>query len=337
MLKGGDFMKDMKEMTYKDAVKLAMCEEMRRDENVFLMGEDVGLYGGAFGVSVGMIEEFGEERVRDTPISEAAITGAAAGAAVTGMRPIVEIMFMDFTTIAMDALVNQAAKMRYMFGGKAKVPMTLRCPGGSGTGAAAQHSQSLEAWFCHVPGLKVVVPGTPADAKGLLKAAIRDDNPVVFVEQKTLYKEKGMVPLDEDFIIPLGKGEIKKEGSDVTVVTYGRMLPRVLRVAEELEKEGISVEVVDPRTLVPLDKELIINSVIKTGRVVLVNEACKTGGFIGEIAAIIAESEAFDYLDAPIVRLAGLDIPIPYNPRLEAAAVPSEEQIRAGIMKVMNR
>jgi len=330
-------MKDMKEMTYKDAVKLAMCEEMRRDENVFLMGEDVGLYGGAFGVSVGMIEEFGEERVRDTPISEAAITGAAAGAAVTGMRPIVEIMFMDFTTIAMDALVNQAAKMRYMFGGKAKVPMTLRCPGGSGTGAAAQHSQSLEAWFCHVPGLKVVVPGTPADAKGLLKAAIRDDNPVVFVEQKTLYKEKGMVPLDEDFIIPLGKGEIKKEGSDVTVVTYGRMLPRVLRVAEELEKEGISVEVVDPRTLVPLDKELIINSVIKTGRVVLVNEACKTGGFIGEIAAIIAESEAFDYLDAPIVRLAGLDIPIPYNPRLEAAAVPSEEQIRAGIMKVMNR
>ncbi|NLW40669.1 MAG: alpha-ketoacid dehydrogenase subunit beta [Tissierellia bacterium] len=327
----------MKEMTYKDAVKLAMCEEMRRDENVFLMGEDVGLYGGAFGVSVGMIEEFGEERVRDTPISEAAITGAAAGAAVTGMRPIVEIMFMDFTTIAMDALVNQAAKMRYMFGGKAKVPMTLRCPGGSGTGAAAQHSQSLEAWFCHVPGLKVVVPGTPADAKGLLKAAIRDDNPVVFVEQKTLYKEKGMVPLDEDFIIPLGKGEIKKEGSDVTVVTYGRMLPRVLRVAEELEKEGISVEVVDPRTLVPLDKELIINSVIKTGRVVLVNEACKTGGFIGEIAAIIAESEAFDYLDAPIVRLAGLDIPIPYNPRLEAAAVPSEEQIRAGIMKVMNR
>ncbi|SDX61861.1 alpha-ketoacid dehydrogenase subunit beta [Tepidimicrobium xylanilyticum] len=330
-------MMEMKEMTYKDAINLAMREEMRKDENVFLMGEDVGIYGGAFGVSVGMIEEFGEERVRDTPISEAAITGAAAGAAVTGMRPIVEIMFMDFTTIAMDALVNQAAKMRYMFGGKAKVPMTLRCPGGSGTGAAAQHSQSLEAWFCHIPGLKVVVPGTPADAKGLLKAAIRDDNPVVFVEQKTLYKEKGMVPLDDDFIIPLGKGEIKKEGKDVTVVTYGRMLPRVLKVAEELENEGISVEVVDPRTLVPLDKELIINSVIKTGKVVLVNEACKTGGYIGEIAAMIAESEAFDYLDAPIVRLAGLDIPIPYNPKLEAAAVPSEEQIRAGILKVMNR
>lgn len=328
---------EMKEMTYKDAVNLAMSEEMRRDEDVFLMGEDVGIYGGAFGVSVGMVEEFGEERVRDTPISEAAITGAAAGAAVTGMRPIVEIMFMDFTTIAMDSLVNQAAKMRYMFGGKAKVPMTLRCPGGSGTGAAAQHSQSLEAWFCHVPGLKVVVPGTPKDAKGLLKAAIRDDNPVVFVEQKTLYKEKGMVPLDEDFIIPLGKGEIKKEGTDVTVVSYGRMLPRVLNVAIELEEEGISVEVVDPRTLVPLDKELIINSVKKTGRVVLVNEACKTGGYIGEIAALIAESEAFDYLDAPIIRLAGLDIPIPYNPELEAAAVPSEGEIKQGILKVMNR
>lgn len=327
----------MKEMTYKDAINLAMKEEMRINEDVFLMGEDVGIYGGAFGVSVGMIEEFGEERVRDTPISEAVIAGAGAGAAVTGMRPIVEIMFMDFTTLAMDSLVNQAAKMRYMFGGKATVPMTLRCPGGSGTGAAAQHSQALEAWFCHVPGLKVVVPGTPKDAKGLLKAAIRDENPVVFVEQKTLYKEYGMVPEEDDFIIPLGVGEIKKEGTDVTVVTYGRMLPRVLKVAEELGAEGISVEVVDPRTLVPLDKEIIINSVIKTGKVVLVNEACKTGGYLGEIVSVIAESEAFDYLDAPILRLAGLDIPIPYNPELEAAAVPSEDEIRAGILKVLNR
>ncbi|WP_416197296.1 MAG: Pyruvate dehydrogenase E1 component beta subunit [Sporanaerobacter sp.] len=328
---------EMKEMTYKEAVKLAMVEEMRRDENVFLMGEDVGLYGGAFGVSVGMLEEFGEERVRDTPISEAVIAGAAAGAAVTGMRPIAEIMFMDFSTIAMDALVNQAAKMRYMFGGKAKVPMVLRCPGGSGTGAAAQHSQSLEAWFCHVPGLKVVVPGTAKDAKGLLKAAIRDDNPVVFVEQKTLYKVKGEVPVDEDFVIPLGKGEIKKEGKDVTIISYGRMLPRALKVAEEMESEGISVEVLDPRTLVPLDKELIIESVKKTGRVVLVNEACKTGGYLGEIASVIVESEAFDYLDAPIVRLAGLDVPVPYNPELEKAIVPSEEQIREAVLKVMNR
>lgn len=328
---------EMKEMTYKDAVKLAMVEEMRRDENVFLMGEDVGLYGGAFGVSVGMLEEFGEERVRDTPISEAAIAGAAAGVAVTGMRPIAEIMFMDFTTIAMDALVNQAAKMRYMFGGKAKVPMVLRCPGGSGTGAAAQHSQSLEAWFCHVPGLKVIVPATAKDAKGLLKAAIRDNNPVVFVEQKTLYKVKGEVPVDEDFIIPIGKGEIKKEGKDVTIISYGRMLPRALKVAEEMESEGISVEVLDPRTLVPLDKELIIESVKKTGRVILVNEACKTGGYLGEIASVIAESEAFDYLDAPIMRLAGLDVPVPYNPELEKAIVPSEEQIREAVLKVMNR
>lgn len=327
----------MKEMTYKEAVKLAMVEEMRRDENVFLMGEDVGLYGGAFGVSVGMLDEFGEERVRDTPISEAVIAGAAAGAAVTGMRPIAEIMFMDFSTIAMDALVNQAAKMRYMFGGKARVPMVLRCPGGSGTGAAAQHSQSLEAWFCHVPGLKVVVPSTAKDAKGLLKAAIRDDNPVVFVEQKTLYKIKGEVPMDEEFIIPLGKGEIKKEGKDVTIISYGRMLPRALKVAEEMESEGISVEVLDPRTLVPLDKELIIESVKKTGRVILVNEACKTGGYLGEIASVIVESEAFDYLDAPIVRLAGLDVPVPYNPELEKAIVPSEEQIREAVLKVMNR
>lgn len=324
------------EITYKEAVKMAMVEEMRKDENVFLMGEDVGIYGGAFGVSVGMIEEFGEDRVRDTPISEAVISGAAAGAAVTGMRPIAELMFMDFSTIAMDSLVNQAAKMRYMFGGKAKVPMVLRTPGGSGTGAAAQHSQSLEAWFCHIPGLKVVVPGTPRDAKGLLKAAIRDDNPVVFVEQKTLYKNKGPVPTDDEFIIELGKGEIKHKGSDISVVSYGRMLERVLRVADELEKEGIKVEVVDPRTLVPLDKEIIINSVKKTGKLLLVNEACKTGGFIGEIAAMVAESEAFDYLDAPIVRLAGLDVPVPYNPQLEAAIVPSEEKIRETILKVVN-
>ncbi|WP_206172718.1 alpha-ketoacid dehydrogenase subunit beta [Acidilutibacter cellobiosedens] len=330
-------MGQMKEMTYKDAVKTAMCEEMRRDENVFLMGEDVGIYGGAFGVSVGMFEEFGKDRVRDTPISEAAIVGAAAGAAVTGMRPIVEIMFMDFTTIAMDSLVNQAAKMRYMFGGKAKVPMVLRCPGGSGTGAAAQHSQSLEAWFCHVPGLKVVVPGTPKDAKGLLKAAIRDNNPVVFVEQKTLYKVKGPVPEDEDFIIPLGEGEIKHEGKDVTIVSYGRMLPRVIKVAEEMEKEGVSIEVVDPRTLVPLDKEMIINSVKKTGRLILVNEAAKTGGYLGEIASVVTESEAFDYLDSPIIRLAGLDVPIPYNPELEKAVVPSEEQIKSAVNKTLNR
>lgn len=327
----------MKELTYAQAINEAMCEEMRKNEDVIFLGEDIGIYGGAFGVSVGMIEEFGEERVRDTPISEAAIAGTATGAAATGLRPIMEIMFMDFTTIAMDAIVNQAAKLRYMFGGKAKVPMVVRCPAGSGTGAAAQHSQSLEAWFCHIPGLKVVTPSTPADAKGLLKAAIRDDNPVIFIEQKLLYRKKGMVPEDEDFIIPLGKADIKREGKDVTIVTYGRMLERVLSVAEEVAKEGISVEVVDPRTLMPLDKDTIIKSVIKTGRAIIVNEAVKTGGYSGELAAEITESEAFDYLDAPVLRLAGKDVPIPYNPELEKAVVPNEDDIKAAIYKVMNR
>lgn len=334
MHKGG---KKMREITYAEAIREAMSEEMRRDENVIFIGEDIGLYGGAFGVSVGMIDEFGEERVRDTPISEAAIAGAAAGAAVTGLRPIAEIMFMDFSTIAMDSIVNQAAKIRYMFGGKAKVPMVVRCPAGSGTGAAAQHSQSLEAWFCHVPGLKVVAPSTPEDAKGLLKASIRDDNPVIFVEQKLLYRKKGVVTEEEDFIIPLGKADIKREGTDVTIIVYGRMLERALNVAKEVEKEGISVEVVDPRTLVPLDKETIIKSVSKTGRAIVVNEAVKTGGYAGEIAAVITESEAFDYLDAPVLRLAGKDVPIPYNPELEKAVVPSEDDIKEAIYKVMNR
>ncbi|WP_272481978.1 alpha-ketoacid dehydrogenase subunit beta [Geosporobacter ferrireducens] len=326
--------KVMREITYAQAINEAMSEEMRKDENVFLMGEDVGLYGGAFGVSVGMIQEFGEERVRDTPISEAVIAGAAAGAAVTGMRPVAEIMFSDFMTISMDQLVNQAAKMRYMFGGKAKVPMVIRTPGGSGTGAAAQHSQSLESWFCHVPGLKVVTPSTPYDAKGLLKAAIRDENPVVFIEQKLLYRKKGFVP-EEDYVVPLGKAEVKKEGSDLTVITYGRMVPTCLEVAEDLEKDGIQVEVVDPRTLLPLDKETLIQSVKKTGRLLVVHEAVQTGGFGGEIAAVIADSEAFFYLDAPIKRLGGLDVPIPYCPELEKNVVPTYETIKRAIFELL--
>ena len=266
----------MRELTYAQAINEAMSFEMRRDENVFLMGEDVGIYGGAFGVSVGMFEEFGAERVKDTPISEAAIAGAAAGAAVTGMRPIAEIMFSDFITISMDQLVNQAAKMRYMFGGKAKVPMVLRAPAGSGTGAAAQHSQSPEAWFCNAPGLKVVIPSTPADAKGLLIAAIRDDNPVLFMEQKLLYRTKGDVP-EGEYVVPLGKAKVHREGTDLTIITYGRMLPMCMQAAEELEEEGISTEIVDPRTLVPLDKETLIASAKKTGRVLIVHEACQTG------------------------------------------------------------
>ncbi|MVX58401.1 alpha-ketoacid dehydrogenase subunit beta [Streptococcus danieliae] len=328
---------ETKLMSFRDTIILAMSEEMRRDPDVFLMGEDVGIFGGDFGTSVGMLEEFGPERVRDTPISESAISGAAAGAAMTGLRPIVDMTFMDFSVIAMDAIVNQAAKTRYMFGGKGKVPMTVRCAAGNGVGSAAQHSQSLESWFTHIPGLKVVAPGTPADMKGLLKASIRDNNPVIILEYKSEFNQKGEVPVDPEYVIPLGKGEIKREGTDVTVVTYGKMLRRVLQAAEELAETGVSVEVVDPRTLVPLDKEIIINSVKKTGKVVLVNDAHKTSGFIGEISAIIAESEAFDYLDAPIRRCAGEDVPMPYAANLENAMIPTVESIKETILKTVNK
>lgn len=327
----------MKEMTYSEAIRLAMTEEMRKDENIFIIGEDIGIYGGTFGVTKGMIDEFGEERIKDAPISEAAIVGAAAGAAVTGMRPIVELPFLDFITIGMDALVNQAAKMRYMFGGNEKVPMVVRLPGGSGTGAAAQHSQNLEAWFCHVPGLKVVAPSTPNDAKGLLKSSIRDDNPVVFIESKLLYNTTGMVEEDPEFTIPLGKADIKLEGSDISLITYGRMLKKALIVAKELAKENIYIEVIDLRTLAPLDKDTIIQSVKKTGRAIIVHEAVKTGGFGGEIVATIAGSDAFDFLKAPIIRIAGVDIPIPHNKELEKAAVPSEKDIKAGIYRLLNK
>ena len=318
----------MREISYAEAIREALRQEMTRDDSVFLMGEDVGRYGGAFGVSYGLIDEFGEERVRDTPISEAGIMGAATGAALVGMRPVAEIMFMDFTTIAMDQLVNQAAKLRFMFGGKAKVPLVLRTPGGSGTGAAAHHSQTLEAWFVHVPGLKVVMPSTPYDVKGLLLASIRDDNPVVFVEHKLLYKTKGPVP-EEEYTIPLGVAEVKRPGRDLTIVATSIMVPRALEAAESLAEEGIEAEVVDPRTLKPLDEETIIKSVIKTGRLLIVHEACRTGGVGAEIAASIVDSEAFDYLNAPVKRLAGLDIPVPYNRNLERHMVPQVEDIAA--------
>lgn len=329
---------ETKKLSLRETINLAMSEEMRRDENVFLMGEDVGIYGGDFGTSVGMIDEFGSERVRDTPISESAIAGAAIGASLTGLRPIVDLTFMDFITIALDPIVNQGAKIRYMFGGQdIKVPVTFRCAAGSGIGSASQHSQSLEAWLCHIPGIKVVAPGTNADAKGLLKSAIRDNNIVIYLEYKALFNSKDEVPTDPDFVIPIGKGEIKRSGSDITVVAYGRMLERVLRASDELKEQGISVEVVDPRTLVPLDKQLIIDSVKKTGRVLLVNDAYKTGGFIGEIAAMIAESDAFDYLDSPIVRLAGEDVPVPYAKVLEDAMIPSVELIKETIVKMYNK
>ncbi len=326
----------MREITYAQALNEAMSEEMRADKNIIFMGEDVGVYGGAFGVSRGMFEEFGPERVMDTPISELAITGCAAGASMTGLKTIVEIMFSDFMTLAMEQLVNQAAKNRFQFGGQGSVPMVLRAPGGSGTGAAEQHSQSLEAWVAHVPGLKVVIPSTPYDAKGLLKTSIRDPNPVVFLEQKLLYRTKGPVPeIGDDYIIPLGKADIKREGKDVTIITYGRMVPRSLKVAEDLAKEGIDIEVVDIRSLVPLDKEALIKSAKKTGKVLVVHEACQTGGFGGELVSVVVDSDAFFYLDAPVRRLGGLDVPIPYNPNLEAQVVPTEEKITAAVKDLL--
>ena len=317
-----------REITYLEAVREALSQEMRRDAEVFLMGEDIGVYGGAFGVTRGMLEEFGAERVRDTPISEAVIAGAAAGAALMGMRPVMEIMFMDFLTISMNQLVNQAAKMHFMFGGKANVPMVIRAPAGSGTGAAAQHSQSLEAWFVHTPGIKVLAPATPYDVKGLLVAAIRDNNPVLFMEHKLLYRSKGAVP-EETYTIPFGQAEVKRQGRDLTVLAYSIMVPRALEAAEQLAGQGIDIEVVDLRSLKPLDTETIVRSVSKTGRVLILHESPRTGGFGGELAAVVAESEAFDYLDAPIRRLAGRDIPIPYNRTLERSTVPQVEDIVA--------
>jgi pyruvate dehydrogenase E1 component beta subunit len=316
----------MREITYLEAIREALTQEMERDERVFIIGEDVGVYGGAFGVTLGMVEKFGEERVIDTPISELGIAGAITGAALHGMRPVGEIMFMDFTTLAAEQLVNQAAKIRFMFGGRATVPFVLRTPAGSGTGAAAQHSQSLENWYVHIPGLKVVMPSDPYDVKGLLLSSIRDENPVIFVEHKLLYKTKGHVP-EDSYTIPLSEAEVKREGKDLTIVATSIMVQRSLEAAERLAEEGISVEVVDPRTLKPLDEETIIRSVMKTGKVLLVHEACRTGGYGGELAAVIAGSEAFDYLDAPILRLAGRDMPIPYNRNLEFRTIPQVDDI----------
>lgn len=316
----------MRELSYAEALREGLRQAMTADPRVFLIGEDIGVYGGAFGVSAGLLQEFGEGRVIDTPISEAGIAGACIGAALTGMRPVGEIQFMDFVTLTMEQLVLQAAKVRFMFGGKASVPMVLRMPGGSGTGAAAQHSESLENWFVHVPGLKVVMPSTPYDAKGLLLAAIDDNNPVLFIEHKLLYKTRGDVP-EEAYRLPLSQTRVAREGKHLTVVATSVMVSRALAAAEELAKEGIEIEVVDPRTLKPLDDAPIIASVMKTGRALVVHEAVEMGGFGGEIVARIASSEAFDYLEAPVRRLAGLDIPIPYNRELEYHTVPQVESI----------
>ena len=319
----------MARKTYLQALNDAMRQEMERDPSVFILGEDVGKFGGCFGVTQGLFDQFGEKRVRDTPISESAIVGAAAGAASAGLRPIAELMFVDFIGVAMDQLFNQAAKMRFMFGGKAKVPMVLRMPQGAGVNAAAQHSQSLEAWFMHIPGIKVCIPSTPADAKGLLVSAIRDDNPVVFLEHKLLYGIEGEVD-DDLYEIPLGSGRVVREGSDVTIVATALMVHRALEAAEILAKDGISVEVVDPRTLVPLDKECILSSVRKTHALVVVQEAVKTAGAGAEIAAMVAE-EAIEYLDAPIVRLGAPFCPVPFSPPLEQAYMPSVDKIAEAV------
>lgn len=325
----------MREITYREALREALQEEMRRDERVLLMGEDLGLYGGCFGVTQGLLEEFGEERVRDTPISEAGFTGIAVGAAVTGMRPVVEIMFCDFITIAMDQIVNQAAKMRYMYGGKVKVPLVVRTAIGAGRSSAAQHSQSLHAWFAHIPGLRVVLPSTPYDAKGLLKSAIRDDNPVVFFEDKMSYNTRGPVP-DEEYLTPFGVADVKREGEDMTVVALSRMVYPALEAAEALQDVGISIEVIDPRTLSPYDDKTIVESVMKTGRVILVDEGYQSFGVTAEIASRIYE-QAFDYLDAPIKRMGAFDVPVPFSPPLEFATIPDGERIVESVHQLLGQ
>jgi len=325
----------MPEITYREAVRDAMSEAMRRDGDVFIMGEDIAEMGGSMGVTQGMLQEFGPERVRNTPISEMAIVGAGVGAAMAGMRPIVEIMYQDFTTLAMEQLVNQAAKHRYMSGGQLKVPLTVRTQGGAGWSPGAQHAQQLEAWFVHVPGLKVVFPSTPEDVRGLLFRSIYDDNPVVFFEHRTLYGIKGEVPAEIE-PIELGQGRIHREGEDVTVVATGRLVHEALAAAADAEKEGISVEVFDPRTLLPLDEEGLVSSVKKTNRCVVAHEAIVRMGFGAEVAALVQE-RAFDYLDAPVERVGARFSPLPFAPVMEAYVIPHEEDVLAAIKRTVGR
>lgn len=319
-----------RELSYAQAIQEAMAIAMENDERVFLMGEDIGVYGGAFQVTGDLVERFGAERVMDTPISELGGAGVAVGAAMTGLRPIFEFQFSDFAALAMEQIVNQAAKMRFMLGGEVSVPVVMRFPAGSGTGAAAQHSQSLEAWLGHVPGLKVIQPATPHDAKGMLLAAVADPDPVMIFEHKLLYKMKGPVP-EGHYTVPIGKAEVRRTGRDVTVVATAIMVHKALEAAATLAAEGIEAEVIDLRTIRPLDRQTIIDSVKKTSRLVSVYEAVKTLGIGAEISATIAESDAFDFLDAPILRLGGAETPIPYNPELEKAVVPQVPDIVAAV------
>lgn len=315
----------MREITYREAIHEAMAEEMRRDESVFQLGEDIAKFGGPYKVTLGLSDEFGTSRMLDTPLSEAGIAGAALGASLVGMRPIAEIMYIDFSTISSDIIINLMGKIRFMTAGGTKVPLVVRTQEGGGVSAGPQHSQSLEMLFANVPGLIIVLPSTPYDAKGTLKSAIREDNPVIYIEHKGLYGTKGPVPEDEYFI-PLGKTDIKREGSDITLVTISRGVVHALEAAKVLEEEGISLEIIDPITIKPLDEDTIINSVKKTGKLMIVYEACKAYGFGAEIAAMVAE-KAIDYLDAPIRRIAGLDAPIPFGLRLESYVLPNANDI----------
>lgn len=328
-------MGEVRELTFVEALNEALMQEMERDPSVIVMGEDVGVYGGIFGVTKGLLEKFGPNRVIDTPISEAGFIGAGVGAAAAGLRPVVELMFVDFFGVCMDQIYNQAAKMRYMFGGKIKIPLTIRTTIGGGVSAAAQHSQVLYSIFMHVPGLKVIVPSTPYDAKGLLISAIRDDNPKMFFEHKLLYGVKGPVP-KEPYTIPFGVADVKAEGSDVTVVAVAYMVHEALKAANELRKEGISVEVIDPRTLVPFDKETIFKSVKKTGRLVIVDEDYDRAGFASWVAALVAD-ECFGYLDAPIKRVTTPNVPIPFSPPLEKEVLPNAEKIIKAVKEVVRK
>jgi pyruvate/2-oxoglutarate/acetoin dehydrogenase E1 component len=314
-----------RQIMYRDALNEALKEEMQRDDKVFIMGEGIGDRGGSYKVTVDLLKQFGKERVIDTPIAENGFTGAGIGAALTGMRPIVEILFIDFSMLVLDQIINQAAKIRFMSGNTARVPLVIRTQGGVGNGLAAQHSQSLEAIFYHIPGLKLVMPSTSYDAKGLLKAAIRCDDPVIFIEHKLLYMNKGEVP-EEEYTIPLGQADIKKSGKDLTIIAWSGMIPKVLNAAEILTKEGIDAEVVDPRSLVPLDKMTIINSVKKTEHVLIVQEAVRRGGVGSDISSIIQE-EAFDYIDSPVRIFGGLNIPCPFNLNLEKTVIPQVDEI----------
>ena len=325
----------MRILTYRDALREAIREEMLRDERVFIMGEDIAGYGGTYAVSKGLVEEFGEKRVRDTPLAEEVITGAAIGAALGGLRPILEIMTINFSLLASDMLVNNAAKMRYMFGGQAAVPLVVRTPAGGGAQRAAQHSQMFESWYAHIPGIKVVMPATPYDVKGMLKSAVRDPDPVLFIEHELLYNVKGEVP-DEDveYLVPLNRGEVKREGRDVTIITFSRMLHVVLQAAEALEQEGIEAEVIDLRSIRPIDIDLLVDSVKKTNRVVIAEEGWKYYGTGQGLAALIYE-HAFDYMDAPIQHVTGADVPMPYSKALERIAIPRKDEIVAAVKAIV--